>query len=87
MASDGVTVKLEGVDELKRALADAAKQIRTKAVRGALRQAGKRFERDYLLQVLGRCRWNRTQAARQLGIERKTLYLKMRELGLLQQAD
>ena len=40
MASDGVTVKLEGVDELKRALADAAKQIRTKAVRGALRQAG-----------------------------------------------
>ena len=52
-----------------------------------LRQAGKRFERDYLLQVLGRCRWNRTQAARQLGIERKTLYLKMRELGLLQQAD
>ena len=40
MASDGVTFKLEGVDELKRALADAAKQIRTKAVRGALRQAG-----------------------------------------------
>lgn len=40
MAAEGVTVKLEGVDELKRALADVAKQIRTKAVRGALRQAG-----------------------------------------------
>lgn len=37
---DGFTVKLEGIDELKRALADASKQIRTKAVRGALRKAG-----------------------------------------------
>lgn len=41
MASDGITVKLEGVDELKRALADASKQIRTKAVRAALRDAGR----------------------------------------------
>lgn len=40
MASDSVTVQLEGIDELKRALADVSKQIRTKAVRGALRQAG-----------------------------------------------
>lgn len=48
-----------------------------------LRQASKGFERNYLIQVLGRCRWNRTLAARRLGIERKTLYLKMREFGLL----
>lgn len=41
MAADGITVKLEGVDELKRALADASKQIRTKAVRAALRDAGR----------------------------------------------
>lgn len=41
MAADGITVKLEGVDELKRALANASKQIRTKAVRAALREAGK----------------------------------------------
>jgi len=40
MAVDGITVKLEGLDDLKRALADAPKQIRTKAVRGALREAG-----------------------------------------------
>lgn len=39
--ADGLTVKLEGVDDLKRALAGAAKTIRTKAVRGALREAGK----------------------------------------------
>lgn len=40
MPSDFV-VKLEGVDDLKRALANATKSIRTKAVRGALRAAGK----------------------------------------------
>lgn len=39
--ADVLTVKLEGVDELKRALADASVKIRTKAVRGALREAGK----------------------------------------------
>lgn len=39
--ADGFQVQLHGVDELKRALTDAAKQIRTKAVRNALKEAGK----------------------------------------------
>lgn len=39
--ADGFEVKLEGVDELKAALADASMQIRKKAVRNALREAGK----------------------------------------------
>lgn len=38
--ADGVVVKLEGVDDLKKALADVSKKIRTKAVRSALRKAG-----------------------------------------------
>lgn len=38
--ADGFTVKLEGIDELKRRLDEASKTIRTKAVRGALRKAG-----------------------------------------------
>ena len=37
--ADGITVKLEGVDEINRVMADAAKQIRTKAVRSSLRKA------------------------------------------------
>lgn len=41
MPSDGITVKLEGVEELKRALAGAAKTIRTRAVRNSLRAAGR----------------------------------------------
>ncbi len=39
--ADGVVVKLEGIDDLKAALAEASASIRTKAVRGALREAGK----------------------------------------------
>lgn len=38
---DAVTVRLEGVEDLKRALAEAGDSIRKKAVRGALREAGK----------------------------------------------
>jgi len=44
--ADGFTVKLEGVDALNRALADATKQIRTKAVRAALRKAGQVISKE-----------------------------------------
>lgn len=38
---DKITIELKGVQELKDALADATSKIRKKAVRGALREAGK----------------------------------------------
>lgn len=41
MLGDGLTVTLEGVDEMKRALAGLAPKVRKKAVRGALKAAGK----------------------------------------------
>ena len=44
--ADGVTVKLEGVDALNKALADATKQIRTKVVRSALRKAGQVISKE-----------------------------------------
>ncbi len=49
-----------------------------------LREAIRNFEREFLLRHLTACRWNRTRVASLLGIQRKTLYLKMRELGLLE---
>lgn len=39
--ADTFSIKLDGVEDLKQALAEAAATIRTKAVRGALREAGK----------------------------------------------
>ena len=49
---------------------------------GSLRSAVNRFEKEYITRVLGRNRWNRKQSAGVLGIGRKTLYLKMRSLGI-----
>jgi len=48
-----------------------------------LRESIKQFERALLLEHLQSCRWNRTRVARRLGIQRKTLYLKMQQLRLL----
>lgn len=44
--ADGITVKLEGVDALQRALREAATTIRTKAVRAALRDAANVIKRQ-----------------------------------------
>ncbi len=48
----------------------------------SLREATKQFERTLILEHLQNCRWNRTRVARKLGIQRKTLYLKMQQLQL-----
>ena len=46
MPADGIQIKLDGVLELKRALADATTTIRTKAVRGALRDAARVIQKQ-----------------------------------------
>ena len=50
-----------------------------------LREATQQFEKEYLLRQLEACRWNRTRTAKILGIERKTLYLKMKYLNITDQ--
>lgn len=47
-----------------------------------LRSATLAFEKAYLLSLLNKHQWNRTKVAAILGIERKTLYLKMKASGL-----
>ncbi len=49
----------------------------------SLHEARQQFEHDFILRRLQACRWNRSRVAQILGIERKTLYLKMRQLKLL----
>ncbi|MBT8342215.1 MAG: sigma 54-interacting transcriptional regulator [Desulfatitalea sp.] len=46
------------------------------------RQAVMGFEKSYISHLLETHQWNRTLVAKDLGIERKTLYLKMKKLGL-----
>jgi DNA-binding NtrC family response regulator len=47
-----------------------------------LREARKRFEREYIGVVLDQHRWRMAEAAATLGIERANLYRKIRQLGL-----
>ena len=48
-----------------------------------LKQALKSPERDLIVKALEAVDWNRNEAAAQLGINRTTLYKKMRQYGLL----
>jgi two-component system, NtrC family, nitrogen regulation response regulator NtrX len=48
----------------------------------SLREARRRFERDYIAAVLERHQWRMSEAARALGIERANLYRKTRQLGI-----
>jgi DNA-binding NtrC family response regulator len=48
----------------------------------SLRDARRRFEREYIAAVLERHNWRMSDAARALGIERANLYRKARQLGI-----
>jgi sigma-54 dependent transcriptional regulator, acetoin dehydrogenase operon transcriptional activator AcoR len=48
----------------------------------SLREARRRFEREYIAAVLERHHWRMSEAARVLGIERANLYRKARQLGI-----
>ncbi len=47
-----------------------------------LREAVNKFEKSYITRLLNKHDWNRTRVASFLGVERKTLYLKMKRLGI-----
>jgi len=51
----------------------------------SLREAAQQFEKEHILQQLETCRWNRTRTAEILGIQRKTLYLKMKQFNITTQ--
>jgi two-component system nitrogen regulation response regulator NtrX len=52
----------------------------------SLRDARRRFEREYIASVLEQHGWRMSDAARTLGIERANLYRKTRELGIQRSA-
>lgn len=51
-----------------------------------LREARRRFEREYIAAVLEQHDWRMSDAARTLGIERANLYRKTRQLGIVRAA-
>jgi len=47
-----------------------------------LKKARQQFERQFIVRVLEKVRWNQTKAAKAMGIHRNTLILKMEELEI-----
>ncbi len=48
----------------------------------SLREARHQFEKQYVLNILEKVRWNQTEAARVLGLHRNTLLWKLQRLGI-----
>ena len=76
--SDATSMAVEDQEE-EAATAQAAASDGSGVV---LRDALKMPERDLILKVLTEVRWNRSEAAKRLGIHRSTLYHKIRKLGI-----
>ncbi|EKD35784.1 MAG: sigma-54 dependent DNA-binding response regulator [uncultured bacterium] len=66
---------------------DTAGKLAVPSAQVSLREATRNFEREFLHRHLTAHRWNRTKVASLLGIQRKTLYLKMRQLDLLDEGE
>jgi PAS domain S-box-containing protein len=49
---------------------------------GELREAVESFEKRFIKNALNQCRWHRGKTADMLGVDPKTLYIKMQKLGL-----
>lgn len=52
-----------------------------------LSKATEEFEREYITKVLGTTNGNKTLAAEKLGLSRKTLWMKCKNYGLVQDSD
>jgi DNA-binding NtrC family response regulator len=55
----------------------------TAKVRAASTSEFKSAERERILSALTACNWNRAQAAKMLGVPRRTFYRRLKEFGLL----
>jgi transcriptional regulator of acetoin/glycerol metabolism len=58
-----------------------ALQAKTKAVGAAPHDLGS-LERDAIARAMRECRWNKSRAARRLGLSRTQLYFRLRKYGL-----
>jgi DNA-binding NtrC family response regulator len=57
------------------------------SLKQASREASQRAERELILKVLNRTRWNRKRAAQELQISYKALLYKLKQIGLEDSAD
>ncbi len=79
LATDGRPI---GTSRVSRRIRDGARVRAIVETGGALRERVARFEREVIKETLERYGWNKTRAAKYLGITRQGLHRKMRKLRL-----
>jgi transcriptional regulator with PAS, ATPase and Fis domain len=79
LAADGRPL---GVSCVSRRIRDGARMRDARGDGGALRERVASFEREVLKETLERYGWNKTRAAKYLGITRQGLHRKMRKLSI-----
>ncbi len=75
--SDAISMAVDDREEEAAAAGETSSQS-AKVLKDALRNP----ERELILRALEEVRWNRSEAAKRLGIHRSTLYHKIRQLGI-----
>jgi DNA-binding NtrC family response regulator len=83
--SGGGDIDLEHLPEEVRGRAAGTDVVTTPSETSSLQPleaAQRQFEREYLLRALREADWNKTRVAQLLGISRKTLWQKLRRLGI-----
>jgi transcriptional regulator with GAF, ATPase, and Fis domain len=79
---DGATIRLEDLPEEFRALAEVEADDYGATLRERIRRETRRIERDAIVEALETTHGNVTRAAEVLGLSRRGLQLKLKELGI-----
>jgi len=76
--------ELIDLPEIRRSTGQVGEKLELGYAGLTLREARKKFERDFITAKLIANAWNMNATAGELGIERTNLYRKIRELGIEQ---
>jgi DNA-binding NtrC family response regulator len=86
LMSEGDEIAAEDLELPSAARQSATSDVRTRAqapTHAASKAEFKASERDRILSALSACNWNRVQAAKMIGVPRRTFYRRLKEFGIL----
>ncbi len=83
IAIDDLDLPLAGGRPAPPAAASEVRPQAVTAVRARTREEYKDVEKERILGALARCNWNRVQAAKLVGIPRRTFYRRLKDYGIV----
>ncbi|KRP04088.1 MAG: hypothetical protein ABR94_11390 [Sphingobacteriales bacterium BACL12 MAG-120802-bin5] len=84
LLSPGNSIRLEALPEeiIQEPMFPSVSDGQDAALPTDLKSMAERTEKEMILQTLQKANYNKSKAAKMLGIDRKTLYNKMKQLGV-----